>query len=331
MSERLEANLDLSLETFEKVFEAAGGNSPPGFGMPSPLGRGPDRGPNPGGPGAELASDKAAILEAVLTFYDKFAEQNPPTPRLRFQAAKASRRVCEANLGLKRPQKAADANRRAVALLEPLVKEFPDDPAMRAELVQAYLAAPAARSDCAGRARRGGGAALEFVRGTPWLTGSMQFRIGLAHEQAHDRPAAEAAYRDAVAAFTATDAVRPPHGHLELGAARYRLAWMLSQRGDNAAVRKLLEKSISELRPLAGGRDGPARDLLGETYGAQSYVCRALNDDRAAVEAGLKALEYGGLNLAVGPGGPGGRPFSGWAGKKDGGPGGKKDNPPKKN
>ncbi len=48
-----------------------------------------------GGPGpspVEIASDKAAILEAVLNFYDEFAkqntEQNPQTAALQFEAAK---------------------------------------------------------------------------------------------------------------------------------------------------------------------------------------------------------------------------------------------------
>src|SRR5262249_46346182 len=95
MSEKLKANLDLSLKTFETVFVAAGGTDRQGLGIPLPPP--PDRGhggpkkdgpggpdfgpgfgppPKKGGPGGlgspeESASDKAAILEAVLNFYDK--------------------------------------------------------------------------------------------------------------------------------------------------------------------------------------------------------------------------------------------------------------------
>lgn len=189
MSDRLKANLKLSLLTFEKVLEAAGGSGPErGFGGPPGGGRGPDRGFGPpggdrpppsggaGGPGAELASDKAAILEAVLAFYDEFAAQNAPDPALRLEAAKASRRVCEANVWLKRPDKAAAAFRRAVALLEPLVAAFPDNDAMRTELALAYLDAPPAERDV--RLSR----ALELARGDERLTAVVQSRLSGARE-----------------------------------------------------------------------------------------------------------------------------------------------------
>ncbi|MBN9118844.1 MAG: serine/threonine protein kinase, partial [Planctomycetes bacterium] len=174
-SDQLEENLKLARETFEKVFEAAGGTGRQGFGVPLlPPMSGPGRGPatwfggpggppggGPGGPGgpkkdghggpggdpgggpaADSASDKAAILEAVLNFYDKFAQQKAPDARVQFEAAKASRRVCEAHVWLKRPEKAVAAFARAEALLAPLLEETPDDEEVRAELVMTYAVAP---------------------------------------------------------------------------------------------------------------------------------------------------------------------------------------------
>ena len=156
-SEQLAANLQLSLDTFGQVFEAAGGTGRQAFGIQlPPMGGGPGRGPGgpdrghggpggpggppgpggPGGPGgpnggpaAESASDKAAIIEAVLTFYDKFAEQNAANQKLQFEAAKASRRVCEAHAWVNRPEKtvkAVAAFRRAVAAARTARRAVPE-------------------------------------------------------------------------------------------------------------------------------------------------------------------------------------------------------------
>ena len=124
---KLEANLKLSLEAFETVFDAAAGtrqgfglglwirplDGPKGLGGPGgPGGRGggfvgppvmngpggdPGFGPSggPGGPGGPPggplgdAADKAVVLEAILGFYDRFAEQNATNPKLQLEAAKA--------------------------------------------------------------------------------------------------------------------------------------------------------------------------------------------------------------------------------------------------
>ena len=358
MSDRLEKNLRLSLDTFEKVFEAAGGAGRQGFGipLPPPMGGpggpggkgGPERGPPggvgapglPGGPGgggpaAESASDKAAILEAVLTFYDKLAEQKQPTPQLQFEAAKASRRVCEAHVWLKRPEKAVAAFRRAVGLLEPLVARFPDNDGMRAELVMTYLIAPPeAFADRDAGLKR----ASDLASGSAWLTGTVQFRTGFAREQAGDRPGAEAAYRAAVESLVSADpATRPPLAHLDLAFARLRLAAVLTDRSSPLAARKVLEESVEELRPFAARGDGPnpGREWLGMTYAALMFVCERLNDKSGAEAARQAGSQYGGFGFG-GPGGPGGKPPFGPGGPGGfgpggfGGPGGKKEGPPKK-
>ncbi|HEY1191634.1 MAG TPA: serine/threonine-protein kinase [Gemmata sp.] len=365
VSARLEANLRLSLDTFEKVFEAAGGAGQPGFGVPMPRltgGRGPEHrgggpfggfggfgGPGPGGPpggpkelpdgappgaSTDLAADKAAILEAVLAFYDRFVQQNPPNRRLQFEAAKASRRVCEANVWLKRPEKAAAAFDRAVALLEPLVEKYPHDEAMRAELVLAYLTSPGAFSPHPEKALR---RATELADGRPWLIGSIKVREGWAAEQSGDRAAAEEAYSEAVAAFTTAGAVKPPHGHLELGFVRFRLASVLSAQGKWRSTREALETSVAELTAVVGPpgerpperatgrpRPNPGRELLAATYSALAEACGKTNDNRAAWAAAEKVGQYSEL------GGFGMWNKKEWGGKKDGPPP-KKDGPPKKN
>src|SRR5262249_16820931 len=147
----------------------------------------PDRGPDhkpggPGGPGGNLAADsasaQAAILEAVLTFYDDFARQNSHRDDLKFEASKASRPVCEAHVGLNRPEsaeKATAAFRRAVGLLEPLVRQNPNNAEWRAELATAYALAPpeAYPNNPEVPLNR----ALELSADNPWLAGTIHFRL----------------------------------------------------------------------------------------------------------------------------------------------------------
>jgi tetratricopeptide (TPR) repeat protein len=336
LSAKLEANLKLSLETFESVFEAAVGSARPQFGIPIPAIRvrghgGPGAGALPPGPppGAptELAASNAAVLDAVLAFYDRFAEQNAPTQRLRMEAAKASRRACEAHVWLKRPEKAVPAFRRAANLLEPMLAADPADEDVRDELVMVYASAPlGALPDRDAPLRR----VTELAANDPWQRGSAQFAIGLARQQASDDAAAEEAFRIALASL-AEAKPRPANGHTELAAARFWFAALLSKRNHHKDARKVLEESIADLRPVAGG-PGPRnsdREWLGLSYFALGEVCRQLKDGQAAERAFRDAGQYvvaGALGGAGGPGGRPGGPFGGfpgfpWGGKKDGPPG----------
>jgi serine/threonine protein kinase len=337
MAAKLEANLRLSLDTFEKVFEAASATNRQALGLPLPpppfgFGRGPGfgHGPGgpkkdgpggPGGPAADSASDKAAVLEAVLNFYDRFAEQNKLNPKLQFDAAKASRRVCEANVWLGHPDKAKAAFRRATGLLEPLVAQFPESAEMRTELVMAYAAAPpeAYPRDPDAPLRR----AAELAAGDPWLAGAVGLRRGFAHEQAKDWPGAEAALRGAVTSLASADpSRRPAGGELELAFARLRLAWALGEQRKWAGARAVLEGAAAELRPFAdrGGEPfRPHRDWLGMTYSALAGACDQMKDPGAADQARASAEQWG---FRFGRGGfgrgPGAWPFGGPGGKKGG-------------
>ncbi len=324
-SEQLEANLNLSLEAVEKVFEAAAGTGRRGPGMPmfAMMGPGPERGPfgfggpdrgpggfggppgpppgaggpKKGGPGDPTtdAADKTAILEAILNFYDKFAQQKAPDARVQFQAGKASRRVCEAHLWLNRPDKAEKATaafRRAVALLKPLVEQFPGDADMRAELVTTYLVAPPeAYADPEEPLRLAAG----LVGDNRWLAGLVQMRLGQAREQARKWGAAEVAFRAAAAAFISVEpAKRPNPGHLEPAFARLRLAAVLCEQEKFEPARDVLKESIRALHRVVDGPDGvgPERGALGMTYWELANVCQRMNDDRGADEARQSARQY---------------------------------------
>ncbi|MCI0702452.1 MAG: serine/threonine protein kinase [Planctomycetia bacterium] len=367
MSARLEANLKLSLEAFEKVFEATSGTGRQGLGVPLPpmFIRGPDRGP--GGPdrgapvvevaafaiargmlpdrgfGFELAADKAAVLEAILEFYDKFAEQNKENAtntRLQFEAAKASRRVCEANVLLKRPDKALAAYNRAVTLLEALVQKFPTNEAMRTELVITYLIAPpgAFPADREEPFRL----AANLASGRSWLTGSVNFSLGRTRELAGNNSGAESAYRDAITAYTSTEqSKRPPHGHLELAFARLRLAAVLTAQEELPDARAVLNESVDELRLVVERSEvrGPNREWLVITCAALFAVCEKLGDSEGKENAKKIAdsakhpgrPEFPGFGFIGGPGGwqywPGGGP---WIWPSGGGWPGSKKEPPKK-
>jgi serine/threonine protein kinase len=331
-SDKLEANLKLSLEAFEKVFEAAAGTRqgfgvgpwvrpfPPGPGGPGPGGRpggpgggggggvglifvpGPGPGPPPGpipiGPFGSEAADKAAVLEAILAFYDKFAEQNATNQRLQLEAAKARRRVGEAQFWLGQAEKAAASFRRAAALLDDLRARYPADESVRVELVQTYLYAPADvfGTDAEAVLHR----VLELARtleGGPraHLAGSVWLRLGWVREQAKDAAGAEAAYRAAVAGLTAPkgDDVRPPVV-FEQSFARDRLATLLANTDRLPEARQVLKKSVSELKRLPpvpgpggpGGPPGTPREfLLVATYHKLADVCEKLGDRDDAEDA----------------------------------------------
>jgi serine/threonine protein kinase len=177
-NQKLSDNLALSLAAFEAVFEAAGGGPDPFGPMMVQFPRGMDRPPGgpregepkppdgsrrndtkppdgdgrprPGDEGPRMrpgglnlqqpANDTSAMLEAVLTFYEKFAEQNATNPKLQLDAAKAYRKVGQLNFFLRRPEKAEAAVRRSVEMLDGLILKFPDSPDVSREYAMSVAA-----------------------------------------------------------------------------------------------------------------------------------------------------------------------------------------------
>jgi eukaryotic-like serine/threonine-protein kinase len=366
-AKELKANLDLSLAALDELFIAAGGTDRQGYGIPLPP---PDRGfggpggpkgpggpdgpfgpppkkdgfgppPKKDGPGglAGTTSDKAAILEVVLKFYDKFAEQNkkqnPQTESLQFEAARASRRMCEAYvIMLKKPDKAIPAFRRAVALLEPLVAREPKNEAWRAELVMTYAVAPpeAFPKDRDAPMKR----AFELAKGNDWLTGLLKLREGFARDRAGDSIGAEALYDEAIEFLTtASRAIVPPQGEepasarypqapVDLASARHQLANLFLKQEKAQEARELLEKSATEFRPFVAKLRPEfhvGREWLGHTYSKLAEACRTLGDYEGEKRAYRLAGECGEMFRPGSPFGPPG-------GRKEGPPKGGKGEPP---
>ena len=112
------------------------------------------RGPPPGGqqkspaPDARLLGNRpgdslfvgpendTALLQTVLTFYERFAQGNETNPRLQGEAAWAYFKVGSLCERLDRPAEAKQSIAHAVNLLENLVARFPGVPEYRSRLVQ---------------------------------------------------------------------------------------------------------------------------------------------------------------------------------------------------
>jgi eukaryotic-like serine/threonine-protein kinase len=208
-NKKLLDNLNLSLAAFEAVFEAANPTEPFGFGPPRPDGEGPkfprpgvpegefprnpmrpegDRGNRPEGDrnrpmppgtggGRQLAVDPIKMLEAVLDFYEKFAEQNANNPKLqtesetnyklRLSAAKAYRKVGQVNAFLMRtdPNTSAQPLLKAIGILNELLRAHPDAPDVRREYVLAVASLELMKDH-----RIATGERLELIRrAAPWL------------------------------------------------------------------------------------------------------------------------------------------------------------------
>jgi serine/threonine protein kinase len=137
-NQKLADNLALSLEALEKVFDAA---ARPDFG---PLHR-PGDGPPPVRPAAAAIDNTATMLEAVLEFYEKFAEQNATNPKLQFDVARAYRKVGDIQTRLGRAEKADAAFARSAALFDELHRQFPNRGEVKREVVFAYARLPVLR------------------------------------------------------------------------------------------------------------------------------------------------------------------------------------------
>jgi serine/threonine protein kinase len=173
---RSQANVNLSLEIFESLFNRLGAEAnflppPPGrsarrrLPMPgdrTPAARGlagvrrrPDHGHGPDGDGtptpdgarpskavaASAASNDPELIGDVLDFYDRFARQNAANPKLQVEAASAYRRVGAIHESLGQRAEARRAYDRAVAMLEALVARHPEVRDYRARLVETYIMA----------------------------------------------------------------------------------------------------------------------------------------------------------------------------------------------
>jgi serine/threonine protein kinase/tetratricopeptide (TPR) repeat protein len=74
------------------------------------------------------------FLEKALQFYTEFAKETSNDPSVRFETARAYRRIAEIQHRLGQPSHAEDAFDRATGYMQGLADEFPSEPKYRAEL-----------------------------------------------------------------------------------------------------------------------------------------------------------------------------------------------------
>jgi len=131
--QRAEANLSLAAEAFEDVFTKVGGVSLPGTideATPQLLA---DSATN-----MAVTSKDAVLLESLLTFYNRFAEQNRGDARWQHETAGAHRRVGDIKRRFGKLRDAEVAYRRAADIYERLLDTDPRAPEYVVELAAVH-------------------------------------------------------------------------------------------------------------------------------------------------------------------------------------------------
>jgi eukaryotic-like serine/threonine-protein kinase len=287
---RSDENVALSLEVFGELFDQLAGHDPiagpplgeigglhppdrgrgdfrrppgpplePGFGPPPIDGR-------PGLPFQRIQEDDTSLLESVLTFYDRFAQQNAtdPNPRLEAEAAWAYRKVGALYARLGRDADSEDAYSRAIAMFETLARRYPDVPEYRAKLVRTFdmvdpQSAPAASLDRLARWLQQARVLIdELVREKPDDAGYASLRarvyvkLGATLKRLNRFDEADECYRGAIAfegkmldQFPANDGLR-----IDQASTREALALLDLDRGRPDEARALLDAAVDDLKPL---------------------------------------------------------------------------------
>jgi serine/threonine protein kinase len=297
---RVEENLELSLQAFEEIFRTiAPQDRAPPFRPEKPGRFGPVPKPAAG------VEENVALLQSVLHFYDRFAEQNETNPRLHQDAAKAYRRVWAIQQRLGQPKKAAAALERAIGLYENLVAQYPTARDYRYELAElcAHSGPGPAETPAATekRLRRAAGLAEGLHREAPevgdyrLLLGEVCGRLGALLAQRGQVVEAEADYRQAVEALEQAGFRLPPAAAAQLRAARLGLAEALLDRGEICEAGPLLEASVRAIdAALApGGRNLRVAPELATQLAADCHrlvrLCQRAGDETAVPELLRKA------------------------------------------
>jgi len=278
---RAEANESLSLEAFEMVFEA----------LPRPGDRTDSKG--------ERERMESALLEGIVTFYDRFAEQNGSNPRLRLEVARAHRRVGTIDERRGRFEEAGAAFDRAVESLRALVTEFPDEADYRAELAETLAVSAARAREDLGAAERLG---LEAIRLATDLVAShpAELRYGETLVSTHAGRASCLARLgrtdEALAAVCGAARVleqqaarfepRPLRPSEALGRASEAVANELRKLGRFEEARTLLEEALAAFR---GSREHAK--LRAKLHERLAGVLRRLGERDAALDADRRADE----------------------------------------
>ena len=277
-----------------------GGPQGPGREGPGPEGRGdgPGRGRPPGepgqgrGPGGGGGSEKeAALLQTVLTFYDRFAEQNDTNPHLKREAAKAYRRVGDLQRRLGHDEEASTAFHRAGELFDAALIDSPGDDQLLRDLaeIESLAAEGASTPDSSATAQR----RLSLVRSriqplaaakpdAPEYTATLA-RIdaasGLLFERAGRIDEADSQLRSAIK--LTGDGLNPTLVATRTSL-RERLATSLESRGRHEDAVAILRLGLKDLRALAAVLPSNLNHWLTPQFIRLAEAFRALDDEESA-------------------------------------------------
>ncbi len=264
-----EGNLELSLEAFEEIFEALKGSHDDGLGGPrdgfearpfakafAKAARGDREGP--GRQPAGNAEDDLALLETILSFYDRYATANATRPRLQLEAARSYRRAAELHRWLDQDDEAEAARKRSAELFSTVVAGPGAEPDSQVELAEILAMAPVPEGD----PKRLEASLADCHRA-----------IGLCREIPSDSPHANAA--------------RDVHAR-----ALRRLGDIEAELGRDAEAELHLREAIGLWKSLAG--DAPERSSAAlNTLRARVSLAERLlaNEKAAASDLELEAIE----------------------------------------
>jgi tetratricopeptide (TPR) repeat protein len=271
---RADSNVALSLKSFEAIFNQIA----PRESMPQQRPWAQDdperdhRPPPPPESARKTSGQDAAVLQSVLDFYDRFAQQNSTNRTLEAEAAKAYRRVGDIYLRMGRTADADAANRRSAGIFGQLLQASPNSTDFQASFADAVtgIGYPQAKPQPGDQAMLDRATALSegLVKAFPQdpdftaLLARTLFRQGMALRQTGDSAAAEKMLRQSAAAWAAEKNSRrpghrfPPPQPAERSAVLQALAELLIDTNRAAEARATMHEVFDELDRAA---NGPAR------------------------------------------------------------------------
>jgi tetratricopeptide (TPR) repeat protein len=241
------------------------------------------------------------LLQSVLTFYDRFAQQNATNSRLQSEAAWAYRRVGALYDRLGKDSEAEKANTRAIAIFEELVSQFPSVREYRSNLVDTYIMADPWSADHSSLERLKqrltraqvlvDQLAAEAPENLDYIQAQVHVyaKLGAVLQRLTQDSAAEACYRRAIALGESLieRSPRPTRARIDRSDIRETLAEFQLGRGRRDEAKELFDASAAELESLAAARSrslpmadrfdalAAAFELLGEPDRARELTCRA--------------------------------------------------------
>ncbi|HEX4147402.1 MAG TPA: hypothetical protein VHY20_00380, partial [Pirellulales bacterium] len=349
-TQRADANVELSLEALQNIFATLAQHKEPAPHEPTPAisinalatnsaenekrpkrdeHKGPDAPDEPPPPPPSKEEFDAALLQTVLKFYDRFAEQNPTDPKLQVVAAGAFSQVAELHRRLEEFDAAATDYGRAVQVYARLEQDFPNEAryaAAKADVEMRWAALPGSAATLESRrarAKQAGQIAAELAKRFPdqpdyrSLAAKAQWTLGLIGRQAGQKDDAEISMREAIKQQRQL-VDEPERGRAYLAgliAMQHELAEFLVSIDRVQDARSLVESSLALLED--GRPDRHTRRMLGPQYNQYADVLQRLGKTDEAATMRERAAQ---LHRDGPPDGPPG--MRGEGGPRDGRPGG---------